>query len=145
MPYASINAAEDAILTLFKTAWDQVSPPVPAVYDNVAQEAPRAGTTWVRVQIKHNPGAGGQTTIGGAPGAKRFTRYGHVVCELFVPTGKGKSAYTNLTDTLLAIFEGKTASFGGAFFYNVRPSEVGQDCDWFQVNVLAEFQWDQIR
>lgn len=146
MPYASINAAEDDILSVFKTAWDAQTAPVPPVaYDNVAFNQPGDGSAWVRVQVKHNPGAGGQATIGGDPGNRRFCRYGLVVCELYVPNGKGKSAYTGFVETILKAFEGKSARNGGAYFFNVRPQEIGQEGDWFKVNVIVEFSWDQIR
>jgi hypothetical protein len=146
MPYASINDAVNDILKVYKDAWDaQTAPVPPTIYDNVAGQQPADGSAWVRVQVKHNPGAGGQTTIGGDAGNKRFTRYGMVVCELYVPTGKGKSAYTGFVETIMRAFEGKSARNGGAFFFNVRPQEVGQEGDWFKVNVIAEFSWDQIR
>ena len=144
MPYSSIAAARDDILTLFKTAWDAQTPPVPpAIYDNVAAEHPSNAAAWVRVSVKHNQGA--QATIGGSPGNKRFRHYGLVVVEVFVPTGQGLTAADGYVKVLFDAFEGKATKGDGAFFYNVRSNEVGQNDNWFQVNVIAEFQWDEVK
>lgn len=144
MAYASIQDARDDILTLFKTAWDAQAAPVPPVaYPNVTFDRPPDNSPWARVSVKHNTGA--QATVGGSPGNRRFRRFGMVVVELFTPTGQGLTASDKYAKVAYDAFEGKSASPGGAFFYNVRVNEVGEDGAWFHTNVIAEFQWDEVK
>lgn len=144
MPYASISQARDAILGTFKTAWDAQTPPVPpVVYDGISGEPPRDGGVWARVSVKHGPSA--QATIGGSPGNKRFRRIGFVVIQLFVPIGQGLTVADRYAKVAVDAFEGKATKPDGAFFYNVRANEIGPTDDWFQMNILAEFQWDEVK
>ena len=54
-----------------------------------------------------------------------------------------------LSDQLATIvkdaFEGVATSPGRVLFRNVRYNEVGQDGQWFQQNVLADFEYDEVR
>lgn len=148
MGYTGIAAARDDILALFKATWDASGldsngQPVKAVYDDTAEERPEQGQPWVRLMVKHT--TGGQATVGGRPGQKRFRRFGILTVQVFTPFGQGLTLSDTLVNVVLGIFEGQQASLDGAFFYNCRPQEIGQSDDWHQTNVVVEFQWDQIR
>lgn len=143
MVYANMTAAKNAILAIFNTAWNAQGGTVPPViYDDIAQEHPVDGTAWCRCMVKHTQGY--QPTVGGAPGARRFRRTGMVVCQIFTKTGDGGTLNDQYVEVALAAFEGVVVP-DGVFFYKVTPKEVGQNDNWFQTNVIAMFEWDQIR
>jgi hypothetical protein len=144
MPYASVQDARDDILTFFKTAWDaQTAPVPPVVYDNIAGEHPADGSAWLRVSVQH--GESYQATVGGDPGNRRFRNPGMFVAQIFTPTGAGTALADMYAQILKATFEGQRTKGDGAFFYNVRSKEIGQNDNWWQVNFTAEFQWDEVR
>lgn len=144
MAYSSIGAARNDILAFFKAAWDaQAAPVPPVIYDNVAGEHPANGDPWLRVKVTHTAGA--QATIGGSPGNKRFRNVGLFTAELFTPTGSGSAGADQYIQVLKATFQGNRTRGDGAFFYNVRSKEIGQNDNWFQTNFIAEFSWDEVR
>ena len=143
MPFSSLTAARNAILIHFKTAWDAQTPPIPPViYDDVAQEPPADGSVWVRVSVKHS--ANGQQTLG-AQGNRRFGRIGIVVVQVFTPYGGGLTANDIFAKVAVDAFEGKSTAPDAVTFSNVRSNEIGQSGDWFQTNVIAEFEYDEIK
>ena len=148
MAYLSITDARNDILMLFQTAWvaggvDSDGNPVPVAYDDVPFDRPAAGSPWARLEMRHTSGA--QATVGGAPGSRRFRRFGIITVKLFTPMGQGLTLSDTLVNVTLGAFEGMQTKVDGAFFYNCHTVEVGQSDDWHQTNVLIEFQWDQIR
>lgn len=117
----------------FVTIWDGVDKqPAP----------PNSPTPWARVAIRHN--SGGQKSLANDRGKKRFTRTGFVVIQLFTNPNDGLVSNDEITAILLSAYEGKTTS-GGVFFRNVRSQEVGQDGAWYQTNVFADFEYEQIK
>ncbi|RKZ20191.1 hypothetical protein DRQ50_00095 [bacterium] len=141
---ATIAQARDEILGTFQTAWlaDSVSQLLPVLYSDVSQEPPDAGA-WARVTINHT--ASRQATLSGETGARRYRRFGFVTVQLFTPTGEGLTLGDELTTIAVRAFEGVTTAPGRVIFRNVRPIEVGQGGSWFQTNVLADFEYDEVR
>ena len=145
------TVARDEIYGLFKTAWDGdvASSSVLVLYENVPGEPPDAVNTatgklppYARVSVRHF--TGGQSTLSGGLGRRTFSRNGAVTVQIFTPIGDGLA----LSDTLVPIarnaYEGvDTAS--GVWFRNVRHVEVGPTGAWYQVNVIADFTYDEIR
>lgn len=144
MPLASIAAARDAMLTIFKTAWDGQTPPVPLViYDDTTQEVPSGDTPWCRVTIRHN--ISGRATVGGEVGARRFRRVGVLTVQIFTPTGEGLSNADIFAKVALDAFEGNSTGSDAIEFRNVTVNEVGRDGPWYQTNVLTEFEYDEVK
>lgn len=141
---ATVTQARDEMLTTFRTAWTAGPPSstLPVLYPDVSQEVPSSGA-WARVTVKHSYGE--QATLSGETGQRRFRHTGIVTVQIFTPTGDGQV----LSDQLVAIakgaFEGVTTSPGRVMFRNVRVNEVGQQGQWFQVNVLADFEYDEVK
>ena len=63
---------------------------------------------------------------------------------MFVPVGDGLSGARVLGKVVVDAYQGKSTP-GGAWFRNVRLQEVGPDGNWSQVNVVAEFTYDEIQ
>lgn len=136
---ATIPQAIDDILTLFKTAWDLSG--YPLLYENVGGELPTTQTPWARISIRHFRGA--QETLGGT-GERKFSRGGLVIVQTFTAVGGGLSEPYNVAKIAADALEGKSTSLN-VWFRNVRINEIGVDGDWFQVNVLADFTYDEMK
>jgi len=150
---ASLTAeqARDYILAKFKAAWDANSPAVndgaapPVEYPNMPQQPHLADglVPWARVYVRHT--SSDQSSLG-AVGQRRFTRYGIVTVQVFVPAGKqGLVRADRLGKVALDAFEGEETSTGDVWFRSALCREVGVVDDWYQMNVTAEFTYDFVK
>lgn len=144
---ATLSQARDEIYGVFKAAWDAdvTSAPIQVIYpDDPADDEPEAPTPWVRCSVRHNPVQQGKVTVGSPDGTNRYTRDGAVFIELYTPLGDGLT----LSDTLASIarraFEGVSTTPGDVIFRTVSVNEVGREGGWFQTNVTALFEYDEI-
>lgn len=147
--------ARDEMLTLFRDAWVVNAPaaagsasPPRVIWDATEEDpdnGPRSDEPWARVNISHNPPAGGQRTFGG-PGNRRFARAGVLTVQVFTPMSVEQSV--TMAEALAVIardaFEG-VSSPSGVWFRQVGIQEVGPDDPWFQLNVTAEFSYDELK
>jgi hypothetical protein len=145
---ADINTAYDEILGAFRTAWEANAgafnggTPPEVRYDGVGDPGPPdSGDPWARVQIRHL--TGGQANLG-APGTqRRFNRAGIITIQVFWPLSQAAlSNARSLAGVARAAFEGQ-ATTSHIWFRNVRVQEIGPDGSWYQVNVLADFEYDE--
>lgn len=143
-----INTAYDEMLEAFKTAWDAGAGTynggtVPEVrYDGVGEQGPPDGEEpWARVTIRH---AGGfQATLLGDAQVTRFRRDGIITVQVFFPLSRGGlSNARSLAGVAKSAYEGQ-ATASGVWFRNVRIQEVGPDGPWYNVNMLADFEYDE--
>lgn len=135
----TVQQARDEIMALFSAAWpDEYK----VLWQDKGGRPPDEQAPWARFTISHT--AGGQATLSNDNGRKRFRRDGFLIVQIFTPVGDGLSSSDTLTKIVLDAYEGK-ATPGGAWFRNVRVNEVGPDGDWYQVNVLADFTYDEVK
>lgn len=139
-----MGQARDEMLAKFRTAWlaDDTSAELPILYADIAQEIPESGA-WARIAVRHN--IGGAATLGGEVGNRRFRHEGIVSVQVFTEHSDGLVLSDELTTIAKDAFEGEVTSPGRVIFRNVAINEVGLDGQWFQVNVLAEFEYDEIK
>ena len=131
---AKVKAAVDAVVGLV-AIWDDTKASPPSGDDADPQP-------WVRVLIRHVDGF--QSSLVGEAGNRRFTRLGLLTMQLFTPFGGGLAENDSIASALRAAVEGVSTP-NGVWFRNARVAEVGQDGPWFQTNVLAEFEYDELR
>ena len=145
MPISTFSEARDAILTQFKTVWDTQTPPIAKLlWQDVDDEVPSGTESWARVTVVHNQGR--QATVGGETGNRRFRRFGVVTVQVFTPIDDGLTKNDELAKLANDAFEGQTAGGGDRVeFRNVRSNEIGPDGAWFQTNVIAEFEYDEVK
>lgn len=144
---ATITEARDSILSVFKSAFDAnvETQNIPVEYDDrTSVEDHDANSQWARVTVKHNPNAFGQASLSGEVGTKRFKREGFIIIQIFNPVNKGMVESDIIVQILLDAFEGKD-TLNGIWFFNVGAEEIGVSAAWNQVNVKAEFIYDQIK
>lgn len=141
---ATVTQARDEMLALHRTAWlaDSASKDYPIRYWDVAYEGD-PDTPWVRVTVRHEDGR--QVTLSNEAGARRFRHFGVITVQVFTKYGTGLTLNDQLVRITKNAFEGAVTSPGRVIFRNVRVNEVGQDGQWFQTNVLADFEYDEVR
>ena len=137
--------ATDEILTAFRTAWNALTTAVcgyvPAVEWPGVDPMSAADKTkaWARVAVLHNKS--GQTGFGDA-GSRMFTRRGIVVVQVFTP--RDLLMAQQLGIIARNVYEDEPTP-GGVWFRGATVNEVGATASWFQLNVLAEFQYDELK
>lgn len=136
--------ARDEMLSVFRTAWQAAQPIAPVQYPNVGQALapPKTQGPWARVVVAH--ATGGQRTLAGEAGTRRFGRVGILTAQIFAPVGGGTDLAYNLAQLVVDAYEGQSTP-GGAWFRNTRVNEVGVSDGWFQLNVLVDFDYDQVK
>lgn len=140
-----ITQARNEIFGQFRTTWlaDGASSGVPVMYPDLGDQQPPTTGAWVRINIKHL--SGGQSSLAGAVGTRMFTHGGFITVQIFTVFGEGQTQADALTVIVKRAFEGVTTSPGRVMFRNVRVNEVGQDGQWFQTNVIADFEYDEVK
>ncbi len=131
--FALIRAAVAAQLPAVKLYWQGVP----------ANAQPTSNDTWARVTLNHV--TGNQASLAGEDGVRRWNRTGFISVQCFAPLARGSvQAATKLACVVRDALQGKkTASC--VWFRNPRINEVGEDKDWYQVNAIIDFDYDELR
>jgi hypothetical protein len=132
--------ARDEILALVKTAWDTTT--FSMLWQDKPEEKPTGRTPWARTTLRHT--GGGQASLANIGGVHRFNRDGLITVQIFTPSGEGLSRAYDLCKVIADAFEGVT-TVGGIWFTNTTLTEVGQEGDWFQINVTTQFTYDELK
>lgn len=132
--------ARDAILTQFSTEWATLTTPPALFYDDVKGDLPSATSPWARVNIQQVFGE--QTSIGD-PGSRLFEHTGIVTVQVFTPVGDGLDLSDTLVEAALGAFEGKSTN--NIWYKNVRAIDVGDEGDWYHVNIKADFTYRKLK
>lgn len=144
MPFATKTLARDNIMSIFTTAWNAQTPPIPKLlYDDRKQEKPKDGNPYARIKVAH--ATGGATSIGGDTGIKRHTHVGTITVQVFSVFGEGLANNDVFTQVALDAFQNKSSKLGGMLFRNARSIEIGQTGAFYQTNVLVDFEYDQFK
>lgn len=134
------DEARDQILQVFKDAWDPTG--FVATYTDVAGEVPPSQSVWARAIVRH--ATGGQSTLSGPiNGCVRQTYGGTVYVQVFAPVGDGSTSAYDAAQIVLNAYKASHAK--NVWFRDVRINEVGTRGAFEQINVLAEFTYDDTR
>lgn len=140
---ATFLEAIDDMFEVVRAAWDTtVWPEENIMWPDMGNEIPATPDPWIRVRTVF--GSGGQATLANHEGRRRFRRDGTIIIQLFTPSGEGLSRAWELGKVLVDALEG-TATPRGVWFRNTRPNDIGPDGDWYQINVLADFEYDEVK
>lgn len=142
--------SRDEMFTMLLTAWNLNAMAVVGLIPAIQWQGldispiPPQGVPFGRATVHHIEG--GQSTLGNSQGKNTYERVGILTFQVFGPLGSGKglTIAEGLANIALNAFEGK-ASPGGIWFRNCRLNEVGVTDGWFQINVLAEFTYDEVK
>lgn len=143
----TLTSAHDAISLLAYSVLNAQS--VLVVFEDVpltpTQQAIIEGTStpvkpWARLNVKDNLRS--QETLGGV-GQRRFDNAGIVIVELYTPSGDGKKLADSLGTLVRNAYE--NINIGSLWFRNARTVPVGPDGAWYHSNVIAEFEWQEVK
>lgn len=136
MPTSTV--ARDEMLTMFKDAWDASAfSAAPVLYwDVTSDDDLPTDDVWARITVRHEVGEND------AIGNRLFLRQGTVTVQLFTRFGTGLTNADLASKVVLDAFQGK-ASPSGVWFRNARMNEIGQDGEWFQTNILVDFEYTE--
>lgn len=109
----TILEARDILFALVKANF-----PNYIVWDDLPAE--RAEGTWARASVIHL--TGGQVSLAGETGTRRFSRSGVVKVQIFAPVGSGMVEGYSLAQALLIGFE---LFRGEVWLRNIRLNEAG--------------------
>jgi hypothetical protein len=148
---AGYVAAVDQVQGLLKTAWDaNAGTVIGATYipelrwemTDSAEEPSNSDRPWARCTIRHS--TADQRTFGEV-GGRRFRQFGIVMVQLFAPWRSGRGAHLTqlLAQVVKDAYEG--AATQDVWFRSVRFNEVGRSGPWYQINVIADLEWDELR
>lgn len=130
-------AADTEAAAVTVLAWDTLTD-VPTTSDNQQNPLP-----WARITVQHF-GANQATLSSDVSNRRRWRRNGLVTVQIFTPFGTGLSMADRLAMIALGAYEGKDTP-SGVWFRNVKSQEIGQSDSWFQTNVSAEFEYDEVK
>jgi hypothetical protein len=126
----------------FTTAWATTG--FPAVYPDVPlsaamETAIKTGTNpWARINIRHN--IRDQRSLAGEAGT-RYEAQGVVIIEIYTLKGGACTQAYTLARQVEQAYEGVSTP-NGVWFRKVRTVEIGDDGNFYHVNVTLEFIYD---
>lgn len=111
----------------------------PIALDNKKLEKPD-GVKWVRLNIQFNDG--NQDSLG-QPTNRKFVKQGLIFVQVFTPANKGTNENDDLCKDSLELLDG--VRLNNLWMYNGRISTIGSDGEFYQQNVVVEFEFENIR
>jgi len=134
----TLQEARDAMLGVFKTYWDTTG--FTALYPDVPGAVPTTDVVWARATIKH--ALRRQSSLTGGLGQIKYENQGILIIQVFAPIGEGsKRAYQYGMNVVHAYEDARL----DVWFRNVHLNEVGNSGAFEQVNVVADFNYDEVR
>lgn len=134
--------AYDEMADAFFAAWTPTG--LKYTFEDLANDdlLPSTDAAWCRFSLRHN--AGRQAGMGAAAGQRMFRRTGTITVQIFTLSSKGLSEAQRLAKVVGDAFEGQSTP-GGVWFKNVRMNEIGRDGQFFQTNLLTDFEYDEVK
>ena len=129
--------ARDIIFKVFNDVWN---PAFPVIWQDKTGKPPNNDTAWARVILRH--ANGGQSSLAGEVGTRRFTDSGILMIQIFTLTAQGMDQALGLADIVQNAYEDARTD---VWFRDVRKQEGGVDGIFNLVNVFAEFNYDHVR
>ncbi len=154
----TLEVAQDEIYTQFTSVWDADTPallggsplePASIQYEDTTNWTGRPvaddddGRAWCRINIRHSRGE--QATLADGNGGSLFRQEGVVIVQVFADfkSNAGSTLAVRLAMVAKKAFEGKRTP--NVWFRRARYQEVGREGRWYQINVTADFEWDERR
>lgn len=138
----------DAILGVINTAWAAEYPDYPINFPDVVAEKPEttdgADTPWARAGVTHTNG--GQASLAGDVGQRRWRRVGFLWVQVFTPIGDGGTRSDEIAQVLVDALQTQRSA-EGVWFRNPRMRDVTtpSGAAFKQTNVLCDFSYDDVR
>lgn len=102
---------------------------------------PEPPAPWVRVSVIFNDGS--QTSLG-EKGNRRFQKSGFIVAQVFTPVNTGTDRNDEIAADSLVLLDG-IAVGQGLWTHSGRIDTIGDKDDYYQQNVVVQFNFEDIR
>lgn len=112
----------------------------PIAVDNKKFDPPNPLSKWARVNVQFNDG--NQSSLGKI-GNRRFTKLGLLFVQIFTPINKGTDENDSLANSSANLFDG--VRIQDLWLYNGRIKTIGSADEYYQQNVIVEFEFEEIR
>lgn len=136
--------AEEAmtyIESILMTSWAFLNFNLSSVkFGDVPGEKASSDLPWARVTIQHVNG--NQKSLANFEGSRRFTNSGILTIQVFTPIGDGLVSEYRVGQFIRNAY--RKAQHSNLWFRNVRLSEQPSDGAFAQINVLADFSYDDV-
>lgn len=129
---ATFAEAYNDILDRFQTTWNPTG--FVAELQNMPPPTPVIGEPWARLIVQHT---GQQQSM---MAAQFCDRIGTITVEIYVPKDEGLNRGYDLSRLIVQAFQGIPTP-KNVWFRNARLNEIGLSTDWFQINVLIDFEY----
>lgn len=133
----TFEEARTFIYTVFTAVWGETGP---VIWQDVGGNPPRKAIPYACPSIHH--GKGGQRTLVGDVGQRRFERTGIIRIQIFAPLGDGMVRAYQLAQLVSNAYEDARSD---VWFRNTRIREMGASGAFEQVDVLTDFSYDEVR
>lgn len=130
--------ARDYIFSPFLVAWNPVHK---VVWTDQPDNVPDTIDPWARVTLHHSIGR--QSSLSNELGKRLFTNEGTLVIQVFAPMNDSLNLCYSLAQSLIDIYS--AAHSDDVWFRFPRIREIGPSGDFMQVNVLVDFNYDDVR
>lgn len=131
--------AVDDIQTMLLNAWIVTGHKL--FWESVRDQRETDNSPWASSTIRHTTAS--QDNLGGI-GNMSFLRQGFVIVQVFTPVGNGLQESYQLAKVITDAFEGKSSPLG-VWFRRIRINEIGKDGMFQQLNVIIEFEYNEVK
>ncbi len=143
------SEARDEIFAIFKASWDASSAAVTGYIPKIEYQGaqprnvPDTAKHWCRISIQTVSEK--QASFARNAGEKKFTAFGLVYVQIFSPRSENNGFEKGLFLGKIAkkSFRGKSTP-GAVWFYNVRLNELTPEDSFYRLNVVAEYEYDEV-
>jgi hypothetical protein len=135
--YAQLNNVKASLSTLL--GYEPL-----IIYQGVDKDTtPDVNKLWLRASVQTV--LEGQATLSGNDLRRRYTTDGLVFIQIFIPRVRSQDYAFGLAvaDLVLKAYRGKSTA-NCVWFRNVRRQELSAETAWNRVNVVGEYQYDEI-
>ena len=129
------TAQRNTIQTQFKSAFELAYPGIPIVFDNIKSDKPVNGFVMLNIM-------NGASALRGLGLTKLYRYAGVVSVDIYVPSKTGIKLADQYADTIDGIFRGQ--QLGNLLFRASTRTDLGDDDNYWRVNVSAPFQRDEL-
>ena len=128
--------ARDEIYSVFLAAWGNR----PVIWSDMFSRVPDETQPWARVILRHTLGE--QGSLSGVSGSKVLDRGGILLVQVFTPSGRGQTISYELAQLVSNAFVDAKKE---VWFRNTRISEKGVNGSSYQIDVLTDFLYNEVR
>jgi len=140
-----IETIRNELIKLVYDAWkaNPDSTVYPIYFYDVDDNKPSDGLeVWCRVSVTHVTGS--QATLSNQDNKRRWRRTGILMIQLFTPIGTGLSLSDKYSKIIVDALDGSSTD-SCAWVRNVRVNELGREGTWCQTNIIADFEYDEVK